>query len=151
MTPQDFITAIKDDAILSAKVTKIPASFTIAQAALESGWGTSLLSTEAHNLFGVKADTSWHGETIVMRTREFIKGKWIYVPALWRKYPSWIGGINDHGAFLINNPRYKKAFATKNVSEFTQAVAAAGYATDPEYANKILTVIRAHKLEQYDA
>lgn len=151
MIPQQFIDSVKADVITSANVTKIPASFTIAQAALESGWGTSLLSTEAHNLFGVKADSSWHGETIVMRTREFIKGKWIYVPALWRKYSSWLGGIDDHADFLLKNPRYRKAFLATNVTDFTKAIADAGYATDPEYANKILTVIRAHKLGQYDA
>ena len=150
MTPQDFIKAIGSAAQASAHQTNVPASFTIAEAALESGWGTSQLATQGFNLFGVKADSSWHGDTLTMRTREFLKGQWVMVPALWRKYPDWISCMTDHAQFLITNERYKAAFACKTGEAFAQAVAEAGYATDPDYANKIISVMRAHQLVSLD-
>ena len=151
MTPQEiFITSIKDAAIASAAISKIPASFTIAEAALESAWGTSLLATKGHNLFGVKADKSWHGDTLSIRTREYYTGRWDFVNALWRKYSDWLGSITDHAKFLTTNKRYAAAFLTKNVEDFVAAVAKAGYATDPLYAHKIIIMINQHNLKQFD-
>lgn len=151
MTPADFIAALSAAAQTSMLATKIPASFVIAEAALESGWGKSQLVTDGRNLFGVKADAAWHGDVLTMQTREFLKGQWVIVPARWRKYPDWLACINDHAAFLLTNPRYKPAFQHCDDAEaFTRAVAAGGYATDPEYANKIISVIRAHSLTQFD-
>ena len=150
MTPEDFIKTIAPAAQSSMRSTHIPASFVIAEAALESGWGLSLLVVEGRNLFGVKADASWHGDILTMRTREFLHGQWVIVPALWRKYPDWLSCITDHAEFLQDNPRYKAAFLHTDVEAFTRAVAAAGYATDPDYADKIISVIRAHNLTQFD-
>ena len=151
MKPQDiFIANIKDAAIASAAITKIPASFTIAEAALESAWGTSLLATNGKNLFGVKADSSWTGNTMSIRTREWFTGRWESVDALWRKYPDWAGSIADHAKFLMTNKRYAPAFLTTNVADFTAAVHKAGYATDPTYTQKIMSVIRSNHLEVLD-
>lgn len=150
VTPQDFIRAIADPAQQSAKKSKIPASFTVAEAALESAWGGSLLAQAGHNLFGVKADKSWHGETLTMNTREYLKGKWVMVPALWRKYPDWLGSITDHAAFLMTNPRYRPAFEWTRGEDFAYAVAKSGYATDPAYATKIVSIIRRHSLDTLD-
>ena len=150
MTPQAFIAVISDPAKTSALTTKIPASFVVAEAALESGWGTSILTQQAMNLFGVKADQSWHGPTISMNTREYLNGQWVVVPALWRKYSDWLGSIDDHAQFLLTNPRYQPAFAYTTGALFAKAVAAAGYATDPQYATKIISIIRAHNLSALD-
>lgn len=151
MTPTDFIAAISKAAQDSMRATRIPASFTIAEAALESGWGKSQLVAQAFNLFGVKADSSWHGDTLSMQTGEHINGKDVTVPAKWRKYPNWLACINDHALFLINNPRYKLAFSHCDDAEaFTKAIAIAGYATDPAYADKIISVIRSHNLTTFD-
>lgn len=150
MTPDQFIAAIAPAAKTSMSRTGIPASFTIAEAALESGWGKSRLAIDGHNLFGVKADASWHGDVLTMNTRECIKGQWVMVQARWRKYADWLACIDDHAAFLLTNARYREAFTCRNVTAFTQAVAAAGYATDPDYAGKILAVIRAHALTAFD-
>lgn len=150
MIPADFIAAIAPAACASMAQTRIPASFTIAEAALESGWGSSHLELEARNLFGVKADPSWHGDVLEMRTREFFHGAWKTIPALWRKYDDWAGCITDHAAFLLTNPRYQPAFACADGESFALAVAAAGYATDPDYANKLIAVMRAHNLAQFD-
>lgn len=151
MTPQDFIAQIGPPAQASAKVTDIPASFTVAEAALESGWGISQLALEAKNLFGVKADPSWRGDVLEMKTREYIRGVWIMVPARWRKYDAWDRCIADHAAFLRGNPRYSAAFNFYDDSEeFTRHIAAAGYATDPEYADKICALMQEHNLSQLD-
>jgi len=150
VTPADFIAAIGPAARASMSKTKIPASFTIAEAALESGWGKSQLAAQAFNLFGVKADSSWTGAVLAMPTREFLRGQWVMVPARWRKYSGWQGCLDDHAAFLLTNKRYKAAFAFASGEPFARAVAAAGYATDPQYAQKIISVIRSHDLAQFD-
>ena len=91
MAAKEFIDLVGPAAQACAKVTNVPASFTVAQAALESGWGRSRLAREGKNLFGVKADVSWHGEVLTLNTREFLHGTWVMVPARWRKYADWQG------------------------------------------------------------
>jgi flagellum-specific peptidoglycan hydrolase FlgJ len=151
MTPAEFIAALAPGAVACMQKTRIPASFTIAQAALESGWCHSALAYDAKNLFGVKADPSWHGEMIAMQTREYQKGQWVTVPAKWRKYPTWEACIEDHAGFLLYNPRYHLAFEhCGDVEAFVQAIAKAGYATDPQYAAKIISIIHSHDLKRFD-
>lgn len=150
MTPQDFISAIAPAAQQSAVQTNIPASFVVADAALESGWGASQLTQQAMNLFGVKADSSWTGPTYAIATREYLNGSWTMVNALFRKYSDWLGSISDHAAFLMSNPRYAPAFACSDGPSFAVAVARAGYATDPQYAQKIIAIINAHGLTSLD-
>lgn len=151
MKPADFIAALAPGAVACMAKTRIPASFTTAQAALESGWGHSAIAYDARNLFGVKADPSWHGETIMAPTQEFIRGKWITVEAKWRKYPSWEACLEDHANFLLYNPRYHSAFEhCDDVEAFVQAIARAGYATDPAYAAKIISIIHSHNLKRFD-
>jgi flagellum-specific peptidoglycan hydrolase FlgJ len=147
MTPETFIAAISPAAKTSALTTKIPASFTIAQAALESAWGAHC---PGFNLFGIKADSSWHGPVTSQVTHEVVDGKTIEITANFRAYPDWLGSINDHAQFLLTNPRYQPAFAYSTGAMFAQAVAAAGYATDPQYAAKIASIIRAHGLASLD-
>lgn len=148
MTPEDFIKEIAPAAKEAAKTTGIPASFTIAQAALESGWGKHV---PGFNLFGIKANSAWHGEVVVRKTREQDEeGKWYTVEAKFRKYSSWQESLEDHAHFLINNPRYSKAFKYKTGEDFAHAIAKAGYATDINYAQKICSIIRHHNLDELD-
>lgn len=150
MTPDDFIVAVGPAARASAIASKIPASFVVAEGALESGWGGSQLCTEAFNLFGVKADPSWSGPVFILPTREYLDGQWTMVQAKWRKYTDWLGSIQDHASFLLSNPRYQPAFAYTSGSTFAMAVAAAGYATDPQYGQKIVSIIKGHNLSTLD-
>ena len=150
MSPTEFIMRLTTAAVASAKATGVPASITIAQAALESGWGESALAKTGNNLFGIKADSRWRGETITLNTREFIRNQWVVVPAKWRKYPSWQASIDDHAAFLKRNPRYKACFACTTAQAFAQALAKAGYATDPAYADKVIGLIKLHDLLALD-
>ena len=149
-TIKKFIAAIAPTAIASARDTHIPPGFVVAEAALESTWGTSALAIQARNLFGVKADKSWHGDVWDHPTREFLNGEWVMRPARWRKYPDWRGSIGDHAAFLRSNQRYSAAFQAVGSIAFTRAIAAAGYATDPKYADKIIAVIRGRNLLALD-
>lgn len=150
MKPSEFIMRLTPGAVASAKASGVPASITIAQAALESAWGESGLTKAGNNLFGIKADSLWRGQTLAMNTKEFIKGQWVVVPALWRKYPSWQASMEDHAAFLRRNPRYKACFLCTTASAFAKALLQAGYATDPEYANKLIALMDKHQLQALD-
>jgi flagellar protein FlgJ len=147
VTPDDFIKAVSPAAKVSAKATKIPASFTVAQGALESAWGAH---APGMNLFGIKADPSWKGPVTTQITHEVVSGKTISITAKFRAYDDWLGSITDHAQFLLTNKRYQPAFAYTTGALFAQAVAAAGYATDPLYAQKIMSIIKAHGLTALD-
>ena len=108
------------------------------------------MARNGNNLFGIKAVSLWRGQTLTLNTKEFIKGQWVVVPALWRKYPSWQASIDDHAAFLKRNPRYKACFLCTTAPAFAMALMQAGYATDPEYANKLIAVMSKHQLEKLD-
>lgn len=151
MTPALFIATIIPQAQQSQRDTGISASAIIAQAALESSWGRSGLVGKANNLFGIKADQSWTGDTVILPTREFIKGEWLRVQAKWRAYPDWHASINDHAKFLFDNPRYKPALAVRSEPEqFCVQLQACGYATDPQYADLLISIIHGRNLDQYD-
>lgn len=152
MTPQNtaFLTSLIPGAQAAYKAHGIPASVTIAQAILESAWGKSGLAIKAHNLFGIKADSSWHGESIIMPTTEFHRGVKMTVNAPFRKYETLAGSINDHALFLRNNRRYAPAFVCENGCEFAEAIAKSGYATLPTYGQLLKDLIRQHGLMQYD-
>ncbi|WP_036666233.1 glycoside hydrolase family 73 protein [Paludibacterium yongneupense] len=151
MTPHAFIALIGPAAQASSRASDIPASFTVAQAALESGWGESRLAREAKNLFGIKAGPAWPGEILTLETREFIAGEWVMQTSHWRKYPSWRSGMDDHAAFLCDNPRYARCFDHRSGEDFAAAVARAGYATDPDYAAKLQAIIVRYRLGELDS
>ncbi|WP_295991540.1 glycoside hydrolase family 73 protein [Rugamonas sp.] len=150
MSPAAFIAMIGSAARASAALTKIPASFTIAQAALESGWGTARTALMAHNLFNIKADPAWHGPTYQMASTEHIGGKDVLQVANWRMYPDFQACIDDHAKFFSVNPRYAACWKESTGEGWTHAVAAAGYATDPDYAVKVIATMHSHDLHQFD-
>jgi flagellum-specific peptidoglycan hydrolase FlgJ len=156
MTPQAFLAELAPLAMASAKATGIPAGFVLGQGALESGWGNSDLARLGCNLFGVKADAAWHGDTLSMETEEVINGERVMLEALWRKYACWADCVNDHAQFFLRNPRYAAALKlcggpVSGVSvAFAHAIAQAGYATDPNYAAGIIAVIDSDNLTRYD-
>lgn len=148
MTKQsEFISKVKDGAISSYLEVGILPSVTIAQAILESGWGSSKLSTEANNLFGIKGD--YNGSYYESPTKEYVNGKYIDTTAKFRKYPSFNESIEDHGDFLTAD-RYKGARWLTNYKEVTKALATAGYATDPNYASKLDELVSEYSLDSYD-
>ena len=148
MTPQEFIAAILPGALASQAADKIPAGFTIAQCALETGWLHSV--PPGNNLFGIKADSAWAGPTVDVVTHEVRNGVRVQETDAFRSYPSYVASIVDHGDFLRANPRYADCFKTTDSVAFSEAVAGYGYATDPLYCDKLTQIIRAHDLTQYD-
>lgn len=120
---------------------------TITQAAHESNWGTSKLTQEANNLFGFTGE-SWEKAgkpTIKMPTKEYVNGKWVTVNRPFRAYTSWSASARDWADLLSQNTRYAKAIlAAKagNFNEFATQVQAAGYATDPNYANALINLAK---------
>jgi len=152
MTPQNqaFVNSLIPGAKAAHKAHGVPASVTIVQAILESGWGKSGLTVKACNLFGIKADSSWHGESVLMPTTEYHKGIKITVRAPFRKYTTLADSIDDHAVFLRGNKRYAGAFKCKDGLSFSDAIAKAGYATLPTYGQLLKNLIRQHELDRYD-
>jgi len=151
MLPSDFFVAIGPQAADAQRRTGIPASVTLAQAALESNWGKSKLALDGHNLFGIKAGKAWRGPVVLMPTREYLSGAWHTVTAQWRKYPNWQASIEDHARFLLDNPRYVPALRLVDAPrQFARALQTCGYATDPAYAAKLHLIMDKHNLTRFD-
>jgi flagellum-specific peptidoglycan hydrolase FlgJ len=129
----------------------IKPSITLAQAALESGWGKSGLTAQANNLFGFTAEGSWltAGKPVVyMKTAEYVAGVRVVVQRPFRKYPSWYDSVRNWAEIISGLSRYKAAYSfakTGDVNNYAVAVKAGGYATDPAYAPKIVAFDRAVK------
>lgn len=149
MKPLEFVDAVREGALRSMREYGVPASFIVAQAALESGWGRSRLAQEANNLFGIKAH-GWSGPVIELPTREFLDGEWQTVTAAWRRYDSYSDSIMDHGRFLRGHLRYSRAFTVSDPRMFAVKIHEAGYATDPDYAGKIINIMQGHNLAALD-
>ncbi len=151
MTPAQFLDQVGPAAQAVCKQTGIPSSITLAQGILESGWGRSQLATVGKNLFGIKADTSWTGKVMTLPTREFFRGKFITVEAKWRVYDTWEDSIRDHAKFFFDNPRYAPALINSTDPEkFAQEIQECGYATDPQYAEKLMGIVHSRNLTQFD-
>jgi flagellar rod assembly protein/muramidase FlgJ len=147
MTREEFIKTILPAAMEGYKKYKILPSLTLAQAALESGWGRSHIQ---NNLFGIKATPSWKGKVAEVWTTEYINGKPQRVRALFRAYDSFAESVEDHSRLLGELPRYIKVREANNYREACHAVQAAGYATDPQYAAKLIDLIETNGFEKYD-
>jgi flagellar protein FlgJ len=157
LTPAEFIAAAVPGAQRGWREFGVPASVTIAQAVLESGWGRSGLSSVDRNYFGIKCFKGQHGTIAngchLYQTNECsTAGSCFSTTATFRTYASQTDSFRDHGNFLRVNSRYKPAFAyTKDANRFIWAVWKAGYATDPNYYTKATGIMAANKLYQYDS
>jgi flagellum-specific peptidoglycan hydrolase FlgJ len=152
-TPQEqFISAIGPAAVDSQDATGVPASVTIAQAIIESYWGSSRLSAEDNNYFGIKGDTKPGTAGVVwFNTWEVLGGRSVMVNAPFRAYNSLAESFVDHGRFFLDNPRYASALKVKDdARQFAQAIAHDGYATDPGYAGKLIQLMDRYNLYRYD-
>lgn len=151
LNDEQFITTVAPAAQDTYKKDKIFPSVTLAQAMLESGEGTSALTKQANNLFGIKA-FSWPGKTINMPTRENYNGKNVVIMGKFRAYNNWGESIEDHGNFLVSNSIYAKhgVFSATSYAAQARALQSAGYATDPNYANELIGLIQEYGLNKYD-
>jgi flagellar protein FlgJ len=149
---RDFILAVAPGARESQRSTGVPASVTLAQAILESDWGRSKLTREANNLFGIKAQTGpGSAGTYDIDTDEVDDGEIVTVLASFRAYASLADSIVDHGRWFHENSRYREALAVEDDPRaFAQAINDAGYATDPDYAPKLIGLMDRFNLYAYD-
>ncbi|TFW48048.1 phage tail protein [Bacillus sp. 005/A4HT-01/001] len=149
MAAVDFIKKLAPGAQKVQKKYKVLASLVIAQGCLESGFGSSDLSKQAYNLFGVKG--TYNGKYVLMWTKEQDKhGNETRVQARFRKYPSYAESLADLGSLYTRLSRYKDVVGEKDYQKATAAVAKGGYATDINYATKLNSIIFTYKLTQYD-
>jgi len=142
----NFVQQHQDAAQAAEAASGIPASFMIAQAAHETGWGRKEIrnpdGSSAHNLFGIKAGANWSGPTTDVTTTEYIGGVARKVVQKFRAYASYAESFADYAKLMANNPRYQKVVAAgSNAQAFAQGLQKAGYATDPAYADKLGRVI----------
>ena len=146
---QAFIQSVAPGAIQGWNEYKVLPSITVAQAIVESGWGRSALSTQAHNLFGIKG--SYNGNSVVMRTREVYGGRSVYVNANFRSYANNSESVTDHGRFLNVNSRYRNLLGDTNYASVANKLRQDGYATDPSYASTLIRFVQTYNLNQLDA
>jgi flagellar protein FlgJ len=176
MTPREFFVKYAPDAEQAMIAKGIPASVTLAQAAIESAYGAAAYG---NNFFGIKAGKSWTGKTQLLRTTEVLSsaseaelaakkggfhfpsvisitarpdGKYLWkIRDNFRAYDSARDGFIDHANFFIVNSRYHQAILDEaNAEKFAEDIADAGYATAPNYGQTIINVIRKYNLLAYD-
>ncbi|MFT8610067.1 MAG: glucosaminidase domain-containing protein, partial [Liquorilactobacillus nagelii] len=145
-----FLNEVITGAINGWTKYKILPSLTVSQAILESGWGTSTLASKDHNLFGIKADSSWTGKTATFYTKEYYNGAYHTVSAKFRAYDSYSDSIVDHDKFLIDNSRYSNLIGQTNYLTVTSLISKDGYATDPNYTSSLRTIISEYGLTAWD-
>ncbi|MDK7376976.1 glycoside hydrolase family 73 protein [Peptoniphilus harei] len=145
---QTYIAETEKLAVRVAKKYDLLPSVMIAQSILESNWGRSELSQEYNNYFGIKAVKKDDG--IAFETEEYVEGQSGRYMENFKKYSSKKESFDHYGKLLSTAKRYKKVKTAKNYKEAAQFIKEGGYATDPAYAEKIISVIEKYGLEKYD-
>lgn len=141
-SPEAFVASIAPTAKAVAEELGIDPRIVIAQAALETGWGKSV---KGNNLFGIKSHGKKDG--LMVQTHEVEDGKRIKVRDSFRQYDSYDESIADYGSFIQQNKRYKPMLQAATLREQVEALGKSGYATDPEYADKVMAIAKSKRLE----
>lgn len=148
---QNFIAKVGAFASEDMKQSGILASLTVAQAILESGWGKSALAVNANALFGIKADSRWNGKAYSTATKECYDGvNFTEERALFRAYDNWVHSIADHSVFIATSSHYEAVVGELCYKIACTVIHKAGYATDPTYAEKLISIIENYNLSAYD-
>lgn len=159
LSPTNYYSSLYPYAKTVEIATGISAEFVLAQSALESGWGASAYQ---NNFFGIKAGSTWTGLKQLLTTTEYLNNPNAKFPVIisikkisstkyefkikdyFRAYKSPAEAFGDYAKFFFVNSRYKSALSVRsNPIEFAKAIQKAGYATDPNYANKIASIIKS--------
>ncbi|SMY14893.1 flagellar assembly peptidoglycan hydrolase FlgJ [Photobacterium aquimaris] len=142
----EFVDQMKPYAQQAARALGTDPALLIAQAALETGWGKKVINNalgSSNNLFNIKADPRWQGQKVATKTLEFHDGIAVQEQAAFRAYDSYQHSFDDFVNFLQHNPRYSKALThSTQPQQFIREIHQAGYATDPNYSNKVLAVMK---------
>jgi len=149
---KEFMETMLPMAEKAAAQLGVDPTYLVAQAALETGWGKSIIKqgdgSSSYNLFGIKTHNTWGGDSARVMTTEYQNGKPVKEAASFRSYESFAHSFEDYVSFLQSNGRYEKALSsTANPEQFARELQKAGYATDPQYARKVSQIAR--KLSTY--
>ena len=148
---EDFVRQLQPYAEQAARELGVEPKVILAQAALETGWGKSMVKNSdgspSFNLFNIKADKAWQGRQSQVSTLEFEQGVAKKVNAGFRMYGSFKESFQDYVQFIKNNPRYSDALKqASHAGNYTRELQQAGYATDPNYAGKVMSIYHSIKL-----
>jgi flagellar protein FlgJ len=151
-SPDDFVNFVWKYAKEVANQYGLNAKAIMAQAALETGWGKHVMKhadgSSSFNLFGIKADQRWNGERVTAGTLEFKDGVMQKETASFRAYSSIREAINDYAKFLVSNDRYQDVVKSGgNAERYADSLQKAGYATDPQYSQKIKRILGSGVIE----
>lgn len=146
-SPTDFVDRLLPKAERTAKALGVDPRHIVAQAALETGWGSKIMFDQngrnTHNLFGIKADSNWTGETVSIESLEVVNGLAVKERSQFKLYPSYEDAIRDYGEKVGGNARYADVLSTGvDIDQFSRGLQSGGYATDPEYGNKLANVMK---------
>ena len=152
-SPEAFVDALWPVAEQAAAKINLPPEALLAQAALETGWGRHVMQhgtgDSSHNLFGIKADSRWQGDKVMVSTLEYRDGVALNTRANFRAYESFEHSFSDYVDFVRRNPRYQQALAqTNDPKAYFSALQEAGYATDPAYAQKIQRILDSESMQR---
>lgn len=151
MTVNEFLDRIADYTVKDCNSKNLLPSPTLAQAIIESAYGTSSLATQGNALFGIKADSRWSGKVITKDTKECYDGiNLVPTVACFRAYDSWEESIIDHSNFLLQNKRYANLVGVRDYKTYCQLIKQDGYATSPTYAETLINCIERYNLAKYD-
>ncbi|WP_087021557.1 flagellar assembly peptidoglycan hydrolase FlgJ [Thaumasiovibrio subtropicus] len=144
-SPEEFVTRMQPYAERAARSLGTDPAVLIAQAALETGWGKKVITNargSSHNLFNIKAQPSWQGDKMATQTLEYYDGVAVQERAAFRSYDDFQSSFDDYVHFLKTNPRYGDALTQSSQPEqFIRGLHKAGYATDPKYSEKVISVM----------
>lgn len=148
---ESYIDQYKELAIIEMKRAQIPASIKLSQAILESQSGQSGFSKKSNNHFGIKCKSYWKGKTFFHKDDDKNAGG-VLIESCFRSYNNVIESYVDHSNFLMRSSHYKHLFKISRIDykSWAYGLQSAGYATDPEYANKLVLIIEKHGLYVYD-
>jgi len=140
-----FVDRMSAAAQAASASSGVPAKLILSQAALESGWGQREIlrpdGSTTHNLFGIKAGGDWQGEVVNVTTTEFENGVPRKVRQPFRAYPSYADSFADYARLIGNSDRYGAVTTARSAEEAAHRIQASGYATDPEYADKLISIM----------
>lgn len=142
----DFVSQHQQAAIKVSQASGIPAPFMLGQAGLESGWGQHEIrhkdGSSSFNLFGIKAGADWKGKVAEVMTTEYIQNQAVKVVARFRAYDSYADSFKDYAKLITGSARYAKAAENMHSAQsYAANLQQAGYATDPQYAQKLSRAI----------
>ena len=150
---EDFVEHLLPHASVAAEELGVSPLVLVAQAALETGWGNAVIphanGVSSYNLFNIKAGSDWSGKTVTKHSLEYVDGVAQRERSTFRAYDSYAESFKDYVDFLRSNSRYITALKHDgDAADFIHGLHDAGYATDPNYANKVLNIMQRDVLQE---